>query len=188
MEASSSTSNAPRYRSFRRSITGPPPAPDSDPGSTARQRARNHCRVSVGMPVSRSRTRAAAVEGARPMTNRLPASARTWRSIVVLPVPARPCTPTIRSGVSRIVRTASSCPSVRPAPARCAATAFSRASAMPSPTPVFIAEITARSAFSARSVTNARSVRRNRASTRCASRTRHPIASRTASSVCRPGE
>ena len=59
---------------------------------------------------------------------------------------------------------------------------------MPSPMPVFIAAITARSAFSARSVTNDRSELRSRASTRCASRTRHPIALRTSSSVCRPGE
>ena len=140
------------------------------------------------MPVSRPSTAAAAAEGASPNTGFSPASARTWRSMVVLPVPARPCTPTTRSCASRIVRTASSCPSVSPAPSRRAATSPSRASAAPAPIPAFIIAIVDRSAFSARSVTKARSARRSLASTRWPSRTSQATASRISPSECRPGE
>ena len=140
------------------------------------------------MPVSRPSTSAAAVEGARPITGLSPASSRTWRSIVVLPVPALPCTPTTRSRDSRIVRTASSCPSVSPAPSRRTATSSSRARASPAPIPAFIDAIVERSAFRARSVTKARSARESVASTKCPSPTIRAIASRISPIECRPGE
>ena len=44
-----------------------------------------------------------------------PASSATVRSMVVLPEPAWPCTPTVRWGESRIVRAASRWPGLRPA-------------------------------------------------------------------------
>ena len=108
--------------------------------------------------------------------------------MVVLPVPARPCTPTVRSRASRIVATASFCPSVRIEPSRCAVTVSPRASAFPAPLPAFIIAIMERSAFSARSVTNARSERRRVASTRWPSRTIQSTASRISPIEWRPGE
>ena len=180
-EASSSTTTEPPNICFSRSSA--PSSPSAEP-----QRVRNHCRVRTFMPDSRSRTRAALASGASPNTGRSPASSQTWRSIVVLPVPAQPCTPRIRSRDSSTVRTASSWPAVRPAPARCAATSSAPASASPAPRPAFIAAITRRSAFSVRSVTYDRSEPRSCASTRWPSRTIHATASRISPSESRPGE
>ena len=82
-EASSSTTTEPPNSCLSRSVARP--SPSAEP-----QRVRNHCRVRTFMPVSRPRTRAASADGASPITGRPPASSRTWRSIVVLPVPAQP--------------------------------------------------------------------------------------------------
>ncbi len=75
-------------------------------------RVRNHCRVRVAMPASRPSVRAALDEGARPMTFAVPARSTTSSSIVVLPVPAYPWTPTTASPSPRMRRSASLWPAV----------------------------------------------------------------------------
>ena len=67
----------------------------------------------ASMPASRASTRAAAAEGATPSTGRAPASATTSRSMVVLPVPAKPCTATARWDAPAMSRTAARWPRVR---------------------------------------------------------------------------
>ena len=68
-------------------------------------RVRNHCSVRAREPVSSRRTRAAAADGASRTALRSPSSPSASFSMVVLPVPAAPCTATIRSCDNRAVRT-----------------------------------------------------------------------------------
>ena len=105
IEASSTARTAPPYSArARASRSGSERSP---------KRVRKYCSVRVGMPASLARTRAATADGARPCIFRSPSSSFTSLSMVVLPLPAWPCTPITRSFDKSTVRTASLWPRVR---------------------------------------------------------------------------
>ena len=188
--ASSTASTAPPYSARPRA---------SRSGSErSEKRVRKYCSVRTRMPASLARTRAAAADGARPCIFRStarvsaarvsaarvsPRSSFTARSMVVLPLPAWPCTPITRSFDSSTVRTASLWPRVRrDAPSRFS-TVSPFASAVPLPRPARIDASTRRSAFTARSVTKARSIPRRSTSISSPLRTSRAIAASISASV-----
>ena len=106
------------------------------------------------MPDSAVSVCTAEADGASP-TMRQPffsASARARFSIRVLPVPANPCTPTVRSFSDRISFTACFCPAVSGPLRRCRSTVQSFIGALPRPAPLRINAIVSRSSATALSV------------------------------------
>ena len=190
IEASSTARTAPPYSARARA---------SRAGSErSAKRVRKYCSVRVGMPASLARTRAATAEGARPCIFRSPArvsaarvsaarvsprSSFTSLSMVVLPLPAWPCTPITRSFDNSTARTASLWPRVRRDTPSRASTASASASAVPLPRPARIDASTRRSAFTARSVTKARSIPRRSTSISSPPDTSRAIAASTSASV-----
>ena len=130
IEASSTARTAPPYSArARASRAGSERSP---------KRVRKYCSVRVGMPASLARTRAATADGARPCILRSPRSSFTSLSMVVLPLPAWPCTPITRSFDKSTVRTASLWPRVRRDGSSRFSTISPFASAMPLPRPARI--------------------------------------------------
>ena len=114
---------------------------------------------------------------------RSPRSSLTSLSMVVLPLPAWPCTPIARSFDNSTVRTASLWPRVRRDARSRATTASAPVSANPLPRPARIDASTRRSARTARSVTKARSIPRRSASMSSPPDASRAIAASTSASV-----
>ena len=178
IEASSSTSTEPSKS--RRSRATRAPSPRSP------WRVRNHCSVRAPAPVSSASTRAAAADGASRIALRSPSSPSASFSMVVLPVPAAPCTATIPSWDSRIVRTASRCPSVSAVSASRSETRSSSAIGRDAPSAWRLWAMIPRSRPSASEVTNDRPLG-TWASTRWPSAMSPVTAASISPSSCRPG-
>ena len=138
------------------------------------------------MSASPASTWTALADGASPTIRRSPASSLTARSMVVLPEPACPCTPTVRWGESRIARAAWRWPSFSPAASSPASIDDAGDRPCPASRPARMPAMRSRSASRARSVTKARSARLATASIRCPSRRSWAMPASSASRECRP--